>query len=120
MRIFYDGGCPLCRKEIAFYQKQRGNEALTFVDICSLPDGEVVPGLTKEAALKRFHVERDSGEIVNGGEAFVAIWNTLPRFQWAGRFFSVWPFRPLLNWSYDRFLWLRPYIQYAFHRREAV
>ena len=44
--IFYDGSCPLCRREIGFYQKQIGADQLTWQDVSRIRSGDVVEGLS--------------------------------------------------------------------------
>ena len=31
-RVFFDGACPLCAREIEFYQKQEGASRIAWVD----------------------------------------------------------------------------------------
>ena len=33
LTIYYDGSCPLCRREIAFYRRQPGSERLDWMDV---------------------------------------------------------------------------------------
>ena len=61
LTVYYDGSCPLCRREIALYQRQRGAEQLAWHDISAgAPTG---PGLSCEAAMRRFHVRDAQGRL---------------------------------------------------------
>ena len=51
LTVFYDGSCPLCRREIDFYRRRRGAARIDWLDISGLPEGEVAPGLSRCAAL---------------------------------------------------------------------
>ena len=53
LTVFYDGACPLCRREIAFYRRRRGAARIRWLDISRAPEGEVAPGLSRCAALAR-------------------------------------------------------------------
>jgi predicted DCC family thiol-disulfide oxidoreductase YuxK len=116
--IFFDGACPLCAREIAFYRRRAGSENIDWVDISQSPeDGEVVPGLCREQALARFHALTTHGRVVSGGAAFATLWSALPGFRLVGRLFRLLPLAWLLDRAYDLFLTLRPRLQAIFHRR---
>lgn len=118
LKVFFDGGCPLCRKEIAFYQKRRGAEQIDWVDLTEL-NGDPAEGLSCQTALARFHVQKPDGTIVNGGRAFAEIWRLMPSFRLAGALFSSGPFAWVLDRAYDAFLPIRPHLQRFFRNRAA-
>jgi predicted DCC family thiol-disulfide oxidoreductase YuxK len=107
--VYYDGACPICSREIALYQRLSDGAAdrPAFENIAgegaSLPDG-----VSREAALARFHVRLGSGEVVSGAAAFIALWRATPRFRLLGRVASVPPAPWLLEWAYRGFLKARP------------
>lgn len=109
--VFYDGGCPLCAREIAFYRRRAGAEAIRWIDVHGLAGAEVAPGLSKAQALARFHVATPEGRIVSGGAAFARLWAALPGFRPVGRLFQHAPLTWLLDRAYDLFLKLRPRLQ---------
>ena len=115
--VYYDGACPLCRAEIGLYQKAEGAEALDFVDV-SQPDVKLPEGLSRDAALGRFHARGPDGRLVSGGAAFAALWSQLPRWRLLGRI-ARWPIlRSLLELTYRVFLKLRPLIVRIFVARQ--
>ena len=109
--VFFDGGCPLCTREIDFYRKRPGADAVSWVDVSAAEGETVAPGLTRNAAMARFHVRRGDGELLSGGAAFAELWRALPGFRAVGRIASVWPLTPLLELAYRAFLPVRPYLQ---------
>jgi len=111
LTVFFDGSCPLCRKEIAFYQNKRGADRIGWIDVSAVTSGDVTEGLDCSAAMKRFHVLTANGQLIDGGAAFAALWQVLPGSRWAGKLFSVPGLRQVLNLAYDAFLPIRPYLQ---------
>jgi predicted DCC family thiol-disulfide oxidoreductase YuxK len=104
--VYYDGGCPVCSREIATYRRAEGAEALCFVDV-SRPDAALAPGLTREAALARMHVRRADGSMASGAAAFAALWSALPRWAWLGRIAALPVIAPMLELGYRGFLRVR-------------
>jgi predicted DCC family thiol-disulfide oxidoreductase YuxK len=116
LTVFYDGACPLCMREMGFYRGLQGADALAFVDISQCADGDIVPGLSKDAAMRRFHVMHPDGRISSGGPAFAHLWAALPRLSWLGRFFKAKPWPCVLDAAYTLFLPARPLLQRAARR----
>jgi predicted DCC family thiol-disulfide oxidoreductase YuxK len=59
--VFFDGGCPLCRREVGMYQRASVGLPVHWHDVNI--EGITLPaGLTREQALSRFHVLRQSGD----------------------------------------------------------
>lgn len=111
--VYFDGACPLCRREIAFYQGRRGADDVQWVDVSR--DDVVLPdGLTPDAARARFHVAAADGSLLSGGEAFAYLWTRFPSFRWAGKLASSRPMVWLLDHAYDVFLKFRPRLQRLF------
>lgn len=106
--VYFDGACPVCSAEIAHYRRQSGAQACAWVDAATCAEQELGAGLTREAALRRFHVRRADGHLVDGMRGFAALWSTLPRTAWLGRIASFGPMPALLEAAYRVFLRLRP------------
>jgi predicted DCC family thiol-disulfide oxidoreductase YuxK len=113
--VLYDGACPLCRREIGVYRRSEGADAVAFCDVS--PADAKPPGLTREEAMRRFHVIDASGRLRSGADAFIALWLSLPRWRWLGRLASVPPLPWLLERAYRGFLRVRPAIQRRVARR---
>ncbi|MDX1581751.1 MAG: DUF393 domain-containing protein [Alphaproteobacteria bacterium] len=111
LTVFYDGNCPLCAREIAFYQRRRGADKIAWQDVSSTPGEDVAPGLSRQQAMARFHVQEGDGDVISGGAAFARLWQALPAFRPFGLVFSVPPFSWLLDAAYPLFLKLRPRLQ---------
>lgn len=113
LTVLYDGGCPLCRREIGLYQRIGEDAPLRFCDISQpcIPADELPVGLTRAQLLARFHVRREDGAVFSGAEAFVQLWQTLPGWRWLARLARLPGMLWLMEYSYRGFLRLRPAIQ---------
>ena len=104
LTVYYDGACPVCRREIGFYQKRTGG-AVRYCDVaaevCPAPD------LDREQALRRFHVRMPDGALVSGAAAFLALWRATPGFRLPASLLSAPPVVAVLDVAYAGFLRLR-------------
>lgn len=78
--VFYNGACPICRMEIEHYGKlaKRTTKTLVLVDVCGTEHIQCL--LTKEALLERLHVAVN-GQVNDGLDAFIVIWDRLPGYR---------------------------------------
>ncbi len=121
LTVFYDGACPLCQREIAYYQDKTGADAVAWIDVSGkVSNDEVAPGLSRDQALSRFHVVDSNGTVVSGGTAFAALWTSLPGFRPLGRLFRLRPLAWALDRAYDLFLRVRPRLQTVVAGRHAA
>jgi len=76
--LFWDGGCPLCKREIAYYKWLDHDRRVEWVDIDSEPARLDAHGVPLEAALAKIHGLDKQGQLVVGVPAFLAVWEVLP------------------------------------------
>ena len=107
LTVYFDGGCPLCRREISFYQRQRGAERIEWLDLTAPGTELLATDLTREQAMSRFHVRRVDGTLLAGARAFAELWQALPRFHRAGRLAALPGVVSLLELGYHIALRLR-------------
>ena len=81
--VYFDGACPLCKREISLYKKLDKDGIISWVDISDCSPS--VAGISRNDLLKRFHVKSKDGEIFSGAEAFFNLWRELPGWKWLGR-----------------------------------
>jgi predicted DCC family thiol-disulfide oxidoreductase YuxK len=108
--IWYDGGCPLCTREIALMRKLDRQQAIEFHDV-SPPDAACP--IDRRLLLERFHASED-GIMLSGAAAFAAMWRAIPLLRplgWMAR--NAWILH-VLERLYIRFLGVRPIIQRFF------
>jgi predicted DCC family thiol-disulfide oxidoreductase YuxK len=109
--VFYDGTCPLCSAEIGYYRQRRGADRVEWVDVSACPAENVAAGLTRDQALKRFHVQDADGRLISGGQAFAVLWSALPGYAWMGKLFRLKALGWAIDHAYDGFLKWRPRLQ---------
>jgi len=105
--VYFDGGCPLCCREVAHYRALVGAETIAWVDVASSDTATLGPGLTREAALARMHLRREDGSLLSGAAAFAALWSALRPYRWLGRLASWPPVLGCLEIGYRGFLRVR-------------
>lgn len=101
--VFFDGGCPLCSKEIAFYQKRSGAKNLEWIDISSQPEQLIHYGISYESAMKRFHVLDHAGSWQTGAWGFVELWSHFDGYRWLSRLLRTTRTIPLADRLYSAF-----------------
>jgi predicted DCC family thiol-disulfide oxidoreductase YuxK len=117
--VFYDGACPMCRREIAYYQRLDHGGRLKWVDV-STSDVVCPDGFCRVDLLQRFHVQSEEGQVYRGAAGFARLWLQLPvPWRYAGKV-AMWPpVTVLLELVYVAFLLLRPALQRVAHRRSV-
>jgi predicted DCC family thiol-disulfide oxidoreductase YuxK len=108
LTVLYDGACPLCSREIAWYRRHQASEPVDWLDVSRCEAAALPAGIPRAAALARFHVVDGHGRPASGAAAFARLWASYPglrRIAWLAR-------RPgiahALELGYRAFLPLRP------------
>ncbi|MDZ7653974.1 MAG: DUF393 domain-containing protein [Burkholderiaceae bacterium] len=105
--VYFDGGCPLCRREIGHYRRQAQSAPFAWVDVSTCHAAELGADLDRAAALARMHVRRADGQLVSGAAAFAEVWRHLPAYAWLARL-AAWPgLLAVMEAGYGGFLRLR-------------
>lgn len=102
LRVFFDGECPLCKREIAFVRRlDEGRGRVDLVDL-SAPDFDASEyGLDQATIEARIHAQTPDGRTVEGVEVFVLLYEALGRGWWVAP--ARWPG---IRWLLDRaYLW---------------
>jgi len=110
LTVLYDGACPLCRREIAVYRGLRPKTLVCFADVSDAAQ-PLPPGVTRAQLMARFHVLDRAGQLLDGAQAFLALWAALPGWRWLARVGRL----PGAAWAMERvylfFLRVRPALQ---------
>lgn len=105
--VWFDGGCPLCRREIAAMKRLDRAGRITFLDVAS--DATECP-IDRGALLARFHAQ-ENGVLLSGAAAFAAMWRAIPLLRPFGLAARNRLVGSALEWLYVRFLRHRPALQ---------
>jgi len=70
MKIYYDGECPLCKKEMFFLKKRDRSNLLELVDISSPYFNPITLGKTKDQLMARIHGMLNENNLIEGVEVF--------------------------------------------------
>lgn len=108
--VWYDGACPLCRREIRLMRRLDRRKSIRFIDAsdpwssCPLDRAEI---------LSRFHA-REGERLLSGAAAFAAMWRAIPILRPLGILAGWPPVTPLFEAGYKLFLRQRPRLQRLF------
>lgn len=108
VKVWFDGACPLCIREIALMRRLDRRGAITFVDIAQGDDPSCP--IDRAALLARFHAEED-GVVHDGAAAFAAMWRAIPLLRPLGLAARSPLVLRVLEAAYVRFLRVRPRLQ---------
>jgi predicted DCC family thiol-disulfide oxidoreductase YuxK len=111
VKVWYDGACPLCLREIALMRRLDRRGAITFVDVAAGADPSCP--IDRAQLLARFHAEED-GVVHSGAAAFAAMWRAIPLLRPLGLAARNRTILALLEAAYIRFLRVRPRLQRFF------
>lgn len=108
LTVWFDGGCPLCRREIALFRRLDRRGAIRFEDISTQ---SVDCPIDRARLLARFHAQERGQPIVSGAAAFAAMWRAIPLLRPLGELARL----PVLLWAFEKaylgFLKIRPSLQ---------
>ncbi|MBB4063988.1 thiol-disulfide oxidoreductase DCC family protein [Gellertiella hungarica] len=107
LTVYFDGGCPLCRREIALIRRLDRRGAIRFIDVS---DAAQACPIDRAELLARFHAS-ENGRLFSGARAFAAMWRAIPLLRPLGVVADLPLTRPILELAYRGFLRLRPRLQ---------
>ena len=110
LKVYYDGLCKVCSREIEHYKKQQGASLIDFVDICSGEFDAQKEGLDPHQVHKVMHARTPDGSVVTRVNAFVEIWKRIPRYHFLARWSAKPGVMAILNLGYSGFAVIRPWL----------
>lgn len=102
VEVFFDGECPLCRREIEFLRRRDRRSAIRFTDIATSDFDAAAMGMTQQRLMDRIHGRLPSGEIIEGVEVFRRLYAAVG-FERLVRLTRLAVVSSVLDWAYDRF-----------------
>jgi predicted DCC family thiol-disulfide oxidoreductase YuxK len=110
LKIYYDGLCRVCEKEILHYKKVDTHNRLAFIDITLDSFDASEHGLNRQLVQKYFHVKNKDGEIISGVGAFNLIWKELEVFYPLQVLYKMPLSKQAMQLGYCLFAQVRPYL----------
>lgn len=101
---YYNGACPVCRREIEHYRRGADGDRVVWHDLGREPEALAGFGVDRAGAKRRLHVLDEAGRLHSGVDAFIVIWQRMPRYRWLGRLVGSRWLRPWADGLYDRVL----------------
>ncbi len=80
IKVFYDGSCGLCSKEIAYYIKIAPPGRFDWINLAKTPDQFTELGYPLSQGFQLMHVQDDHGQMAIALDAFVVLWQGLGGF----------------------------------------
>lgn len=118
--VWFDGQCPLCRREISVMRRLDRRGAIAFVDVSGVDaaGGAISCSIDAATLLARFHAQED-GRMLSGAAAFAAMWRAIPLLRPLGLMARNRVILGVLERLYLVFLKVRPRLQRGLTRWEA-
>lgn len=103
IKVFYDGKCGLCSKEINYYKRIAPNNIFDWIDITESPKILKQENLDLQNTLKFLHVKDTDGKLYLGSDAFIIIWKQLRYWKILAALVSLPIIRQTANIIYKAF-----------------
>ncbi|MFZ3231515.1 MAG: DUF393 domain-containing protein [Pseudobdellovibrio sp.] len=110
LTVYYDELCVLCSKEIHHYQRQTGSEKINFIDITASSFNAATEGVDPFQVHKVMHAKKPDGTLLTKVDAFIAIWQILPKYNWLYKLSKKPILKKMMDFGYIAFAEIRPYL----------
>ena len=99
MKVYFNNSCKICRSEINLYKKEKIEE-IDWIDITNNEQAEVETNKDEKQLLRRLHVKEDN-KVLEGAEAFLYVWNKIPKYRFLYKFFKLPIIFTIFNYGYE-------------------
>ena len=87
MKVYFNNSCKICKAEIDLYKKEKTQE-IDWVDITNNDLAEKETSKNSKELLRRLHVKKGK-KILQGAEAFLMVWEKIPKYKFLYKFFKL-------------------------------
>ncbi len=115
LRVLYNGSCPICSKEIEHYQRYSKGKGLPIAYDDLMTEARESWTIDEDSAAKALRVRRGD-QVLVGVDAFLALWEAMPRYRVLARLVRLPVIFTLAHWVYDGVL--APALFWLHQRRE--
>jgi predicted DCC family thiol-disulfide oxidoreductase YuxK len=74
LKVYYDGACPICSREMHWLKARAKPELISFVDFSSSDFVNSDSPLTRDDLMREIHAVDSQGQILRGMEVFRAVY----------------------------------------------
>ena len=103
LKTYYNERCPVCSAGIHAYRDSQpeADHGLDWQDINRNETALAAQGVTRDDVSYRLHTVDDSGRVLVGVDAFIAIWEAQPAYRWRARLLRLPVIRQLAYLGYE-------------------
>ena len=87
MKVYFNNSCKICKAEIDLYKKEKIQE-IDWVDITDNSLASKETSKNSKELLRRLHV-KDGEKVLEGADAFLALWKKMPKYKFLYNFFKL-------------------------------
>ncbi len=87
MKVYFNNSCKICKAEIDLYKKEKIQE-INWVDITNNDLAEKETSKNSKELLRRLHI-KDGDKVTEGAEAFLLLWNKIPKYRFLYNFLKL-------------------------------
>ena len=99
MKVYFNNSCKICKAEIDLYKKEKIKE-IEWVDITDNNLAEKETSKNSKELLRRLHVIENE-KVIQGAEAFLALWKKIPKYKFLYKFFRLPIIFNLFSFGYE-------------------
>ena len=90
IKVFYDGKCTLCSREIRFYKKICHDKKFEWKDLYEMSEKDFkLENIKLEHCFKFLHVKDKNNDLKIGVDAFITIWKNLKHWNVLAKIISI-------------------------------
>ena len=87
MKVYFNNSCKICKAEIDLYKKEKV-DGIDWIDITNNNLAERETSKSDKQLLRRLHVIENE-KVIEGAEAFLALWKKMPKYKFLYNFFKL-------------------------------
>ena len=99
MKVYFNNSCKICRSEINLYKREK-IEDIDWIDITDNKLARKETNKDDKQLLRRLHV-KDNDKVLEGAEAFLYVWQKIPKYRFLYKFFKLPIIFTIFNYGYE-------------------
>jgi predicted DCC family thiol-disulfide oxidoreductase YuxK len=99
MKVYFNNSCKICKAEVDLYKKEKVQE-IDWIDITDNTSASKETSRNSKELIRRLHV-KDGENVLEGAEAFLAVWKKIPKYQFLYNFFKLPIIFKLFHYGYE-------------------